>query len=322
MQVVQIEHDDAGTRLDRWLRRRLKLKSLSEIYQLIRRGGVKVNGKKKKESYRLKEGDRLDLSVSATELSTSADALPPTAAGLAGTRFFERNFKLIYEDDNLLVCDKPTGLVVHAGTGHLKQDSLIDLAAAYLARRPGGSERRPYLVHRLDRDTSGVLLIAKNRRTLGALHDAFRGHALDKEYVALCHGRPTPESGVVDVGLVRDFDRHDGTKVQVSKRGRRSVSRYRTVGTRGPCSRVAIELATGRTHQIRVHMAHLSCPVVGDVRYGDKARDRRLFENEPARVKRLYLHASRISFYYSALRRMVTFEAEEPAAFARLWQTL
>ncbi len=321
MITVRIGGDEAGCRLDRWLRRHLAHKSLSEIYLLIRKAGVKVNGRRSKESYRLCEGDTLHIAAAPAELHDGRGGKGAPAA-VAESPFFERNFRLLYEDENLLVCDKPSNLVVHSGTGHLEHDSLIDLATGYLAREGGRAADRPFLVHRLDRDTSGVILIAKNRKTLGVLHEALRGAAMRKTYVALCHGIPARGAGEVDVNLVRDYDRRDGTTVRVARQGQRSRSRYRVTGRRGGISRVEVELFTGRTHQIRVHMAHLGCPVVGDVRYGDRARDERLFARRDSHLKKLYLHACRIGFYYPALNREVVFEAALPQHFAQLWSSL
>ena len=322
MTSVRIGADDAGCRLDRWLRRHVSLKKLSEIYLLIRKGGAKVNGRKRKESYRLKEGDTLDIAVPDAEISDGRLAGDDVPATLVDTQYFQRNFTLLFEDENLMVCDKPSGLVVHSGTGHLRHDSLIDLATSYLARSAGGTSPAPFLVHRLDRDTSGVILIAKNRQTLGALHEALRGTAIRKTYTALCHGRPRETQGVVDVGLVREYERRGGTKVRVAGKGLRSRSSYRVAATRKGMSRLEVELETGRTHQIRVHMAHLGCPVVGDTRYGDRKRDERVFADRASRLKRLYLHAQRIGFFYPVLGREVVFESPVPSPFSALWNSL
>jgi RluA family pseudouridine synthase len=244
-------------------------------------------------------------------------------AALVETTFFEKNFRLLYEDENLMACDKPPNLVVHSGTGHLRGDSLIDLASSYLHHcARGGTPCEPFLVHRLDRDTSGVILIAKNRATARTLHESFRTRSLKKRYLAFCHGRPKAPKGVVDVGLARSYLRRDGTKMFVSEHGQRSESRYRVTGTRGGITRLEIELCTGRTHQIRVHMAHLACPIAGDVRYGDKQRNERLFGRHDARLRRLYLHAQRISFFYPELKRNIAVEAQEPVEFCQLWKSL
>jgi len=302
----------------------MALTSLSHIYRLIRTGGVRVNGKKRRQDYRLAENDVVEIESPAAELRSPCGG-EDAPADLADTVFFKRHFKLLFEDENLLVCDKPPNIVVHSGTGHEKHDSLIDLAAAYCAAaaaRIGGERAEPLLVHRLDRDTSGVLLIAKNRRTLRMLHGSLREGAIKKDYIALCHGCPVPADGVIEACLVRDFDGRDGTKVRVEAGGQRAVSVYRVIDVRGEMSRVEIALQTGRTHQIRVHMAHIGCPVAGDVRYGDRRRDERLFGGANGRLRRLYLHAHRISFFYPAMKRVVDFVSPAPEQFDALWRTL
>ncbi len=162
------QEKEAGCRLDRILRKQLPLLPLSSIYSLIRRGGVRVAGHRRiSQDYRLALGDAIDVDVDPAELSRGAALQEGPDGNLVKTDFFRRNFSILHEDADLLVCNKPVGLVVHPGSGHLHHDTLVDLAAAYLF---AGGKIKTYddfaLVHRLDRDTSGAILIAKNKQTL------------------------------------------------------------------------------------------------------------------------------------------------------------
>jgi 23S rRNA pseudouridine955/2504/2580 synthase len=321
---LTVDPQDDGVRLDRLLRRSLKLVTLTEIYRCLRKGGVKVNGKRcREENYRCKANDAISVALHAAEAAVAGDHVDDAVANLVRTDFFRRNFTLLYEDETLLVCNKPSGLVVHGGSGHTRHDTLLDLAASHCMRTAGRGKNpaQPQLVHRLDRDTSGVILIAKDRRLLRMLHESIRNRTFTKEYLALCWGTPPQRHGTIDASLVRDYDEDEGTIVRVSESGKESLSSYRVIASRSGASRVAVKLHTGRTHQIRVHMAHLSCPVIGDERYGDQTRDASFFERQKS-LRRLYLHAASLSFFYPPLNQIVQFEAEAPDHFSDVWQEL
>jgi 23S rRNA pseudouridine955/2504/2580 synthase len=306
--------DDANLRFDRFLRRALPHVPLARIYRLIRTGDAKVNGRRARQGDRVAEGDIVDIRTSAAEVAqpdTHADA---RLAALRATTFFGKSFRVIFEDEALVACDKPAGLVVHPGSGHSGDDTLIALARAHLS----DSSSEPLLVHRLDKDTSGVILIAKGRPAALTLSDALRSGGMRKRYVAVCHGHPPRETGNVVLALEKTFERNDGTKVRVAEvGGQHSRSSYRVLKRGQHTSLVEVELFTGRTHQIRVHMQHLQCPIVGDVRYGDESRDKAL----SARLKtpkRLYLHAHRLSFPHPLTGVTIDLEAPLPAAFGEL----
>ena len=319
-----IHHHDLQMRLDRFLRQKMPLKPLSEIYRLIRQGLVRVNGKKVRENYRFADKDVLEVRVPAAEW-----ALPDRQGGglradgdeiarLADTGFFKRNFHVLYEDSELLLCDKPGNLVVHPGTGHLKHDTLIDLARSYLMRKEdGGHSDEPQLVHRIDKDTSGVIMLAKNRHALRRVHESFRGRDVTKSYLAICHGFPDPAEGVIELNLSRTHERNDGTKMEVTDEGEFSRTRYKVIDKCRDVARLMVEIDTGRTHQIRVHMAHIRCPIVGDVRYGDPVQDARIFGIAGV-VHRLYLHARMITFPDPRTGVPRTVRAPEPAEFGFL----
>ncbi|MBN2037084.1 MAG: RluA family pseudouridine synthase, partial [Chitinispirillaceae bacterium] len=200
--------NEVAVRLDRILRKKFRLMSLSGIYSLLRRGGVRVNGKRVRQDYRLQEGDEIRVNADSSEMTEQRQDKTGRFERLVRTAFFKCHFVVLHEDPDLLVCDKPAGLVVHPGSGHLCGDTLFDLAAAYLLT--GKKIRTPddmALVHRLDRDTSGTILIAKNKRAVRRLHEEFRRGSLTKHYVAVCHNRPPDNEGEIVLRLMRGRDR-------------------------------------------------------------------------------------------------------------------
>jgi 23S rRNA pseudouridine955/2504/2580 synthase len=320
MVTIPITANEAGSRLDRLLRKKLPLKTLSDIYKMIRTGFVRVNGKKAKENLRLAEGDILEVRIDKAELSA---AKPAACAGagrddLSKTDFYRRNLKIVFEDKAILALDKPPYLVVHPGTNHAAGATLIDLVQCYMQTK-GKKEpdAEAVLVHRLDRDTSGIILIAKNKGVVRRLHEHLREHEITKQYVAVCHGRPKRERGTIEVNLVKTLEENAGTKMSVDKQGLYSKTDYSVMSSTPSLSKVKLILFTGRTHQIRVHMAHIGCPVVGDVRYGDPGRDAELFKRTGIN-KRLYLHAALISFVHPVDGKKLTLTAPEPEEFSKI----
>lgn len=312
---ISIGAEESGSRLDRVLRKRLKLMSLSEIYSLIRKGGVRLGEKKARQDSRVQEGDILEIAADESEL-TAVKGPDNSLRKIVNTEFFKRNFKIIYEDPDLLACNKPSGLVVHPGTGHLHRDTLIELATGYLLDKGCLKEgEEPALVHRIDRDTSGVILIAKNKRTVRKLHETFRQHDIIKQYTAICHHRPPEFQGRIELEVARSHEQQSGTKMRVETGGRRAKSTYRIVEYHGDLCRVEVFLETGITHQIRVQMAHIGAPIVGDQRYGDLKLDQKVLKG----VKnRLYLHAFQLSFLHPVKGKRIKIEAPEPGEFREL----
>lgn len=316
MNIIQVGRDLSGIRIDRVLRRELTSCALATIYQMIRTGKIKVNGKRTKQNYRLCEGDSVAIDLKDNvQRSNSGTPLPPP---IMNTPLFKHAFRLLYEDEVLLVCNKPSGVVVHPGKGHERRNTLIDCASSYIyhtASKKTFSE--PHLVHRLDKETSGVILIAKDMQTLRKIHEQLRSGKLEKKYRALCHGKPPAKNDTVNVPLVRTHQASRGMKMHVKHGGQESVSGYTVLGTTEKVSHLSIVLHTGRTHQIRVHMAHLQCPLIGDTRYGDSRKDQYLFLQKNV-FQRLYLHAEIISFFHPLLKKKVTFHAPIPDEFTAL----
>lgn len=314
MVKIEIGPEEAGSRLDRLLRKRFALLKLSEVYALIRKGKVRIAGKRGKQDQRLAQGDLLEIDIDPSE-EIKPSGPDTSLKSIVKTEFFRRNFIIIYEDDDLLACNKPSGLVVHPGTGHLHRDTLIELATGYLIDKGNLREgEEPALVHRLDRDTSGVILIAKNKRIVRKLNDIFRSRDITKQYIALCHNRPPEFEGEIVVGMARTFQ-ETGTKMKVDESGQLTKSRYRILEYNNQVSKIEVFLETGKTHQIRVHMSHLGAPILGDDRYGNPELDKTVLQKHR---HRLYLHAFRIIFPHPTKNKKITIEAPLPEEFNRL----
>lgn len=316
MTKIKIGSQEAGSRLDRILRKRLSLMKLSDIYALFRKGGVRVGGRKVKQDYRVAEGDEIDVNVDSSEI-IAPKGPDGSLKKIVGTDYFKRNFKIIFEDTDLLACDKPSGLVVHPGTGHLHHDTLIELATGYLLSEGLLKEgEEPALVHRLDRDTSGVILIAKSKRVVRLINELFRNRTdVEKQYVAVCHNRPPEFEGEIVVGLTRTHEQSSGMKMAVSDEGTITRTRYKILEYANDLSRLELYLDTGKTHQIRVHLNHLGCPIVGDSRYGNPELDNKVLLKNP---RRLYLHARRLSFIHPFTHKRLNITAPEPKEFREI----
>ena len=216
---------------------------------------------------------------------------------------------ILFEDPDILVVDKPAGMFVHPSPGH-ETGTLTD---ALLKRCPSmagvGSAERPGVVHRLDADTSGVMVLAKTQRAYLKLRELFESHRdIRKTYLAVCHGAPTPKEGRLETTIGRKPWDAKRMAVDVPD-GKRAGTEWRVLGRQGPVALVEFRIETGRTHQIRVHAAHLGHPLAGDPLYGDAAKDRRL----RTRPVRTLLHAVELSFPHPVTGRRLTFAAEPPA---------
>jgi 23S rRNA pseudouridine955/2504/2580 synthase len=299
VRTVETTSDDAGQRIDNYLMRVLRGVPRGHVYRLLRRGEVRVNGGRVRPVYRLAEGDRVRIPP-VREQRHAEGRLPNHLLA----RLKER---ILLEDDAILVIDKPAGLAVHAGSG--LGGGLID----------GLRELRPdlpalSLVHRLDRDTSGCLLLAKNRRILRELQRALRDQRFEKTYQAVLVGDWAGPATTVDAPLLRDVRRGNERIVRVDPvGGQHARSRFQRLAGNGGLTRVEVIIETGRTHQIRVHAAHLGFPVLGDDKYGNRRAERAGLGQRPAR---LYLHAWRLAFPLGD--RRVEVESPVPREFATL----
>ena len=275
---AQIDESAAGQRLDNYLLGALKGVPRSHIYRLIRSGQVRVNSGRVTPKHRLKAGDRVRV--------PPVSARPPAPAPSSGGSLAWLEQRIVYEDARLLVLDKPAGLAVHGGTG-----VALGCIEALRALRPDVKELE--LVHRLDRATSGCLLVAKRRSALRALHALLREGEVDKRYLTLVQGRWREAVAEIVAPLVTKRGPGE-SRVRVATGGKAARSSFRLLETLGrTASLLEVSIATGRTHQIRVHAAHLGHPVAGDERYGD--RD---FNDAMRRfgLRRMFLHSHSMAF--------------------------
>ncbi len=283
VRILTVPADRAGQRLDNFLLGQLKGAPRSLIYKLVRSGQVRVNGGRAKAERKLEPGD--EVRVPPVRLNEEGDKAGPPAA------FMKRlEDAIVFEDDRLLALNKPSGVASHGGSG-------ISFGAIETLRalRPGKTLE---LVHRLDRDTSGLLIVAKKRSALSELQALLRedhGSGIRKHYLTLLVGRMPDGTMTVDaplhVGLRQGGERH----VQVNPIGKESISHFKVLERKGGHSYCEVRIETGRTHQIRVHAQHLGHPVAGDDKYGDPDVNKRL--RDQIGLKRLFLHAASLEFF-------------------------
>jgi 23S rRNA pseudouridine955/2504/2580 synthase len=298
--MIQVDDGVAGQRIDNFLLRVSKGVPKSHIYRILRSGEVRVNKGRVDAKYRLAAGDVVRVPpVRLAERGIDASApLPPPA-----------RFDVLFEDEYLLLIDKPAGVAVHGGSG-----IAFGVIEQMREARPLGKFLE--LVHRLDRETSGVLMLAKKRAALLGLHDQIRENRIDKRYYACVHGRWPSEWGrrrAVKEPLVKYLTADGERRVRVQADGSPSHTVFNLVERWGEYALVEAELKTGRTHQIRVHLAHLGLPIVGDAKYGDFALNKSLARADarPA-LKRMFLHAHRLRLTHPVTGEPLTFEAPMP----------
>ncbi len=279
VQHCEVTAEEAGQRLDNYVQKRLGELPRSRVYRVIRKGEVRVNGKRAGPETRLNVSDK--IRIPPVRLVPAATPAKPSQELLARIRE-----AIVYEDEKLLVLDKPAGLAVHGGSG-----VSFGVIEALRALRP---EESLELVHRLDRDTSGCLLIARRSAALRTLHALLREEGFEKRYLALLRGQWDLGQKRIDAPLRTDTRIGGERTVRVGAAGKASVSTFRPVQFFGKTATlVEVTLETGRTHQIRVHAQHAGHPVAGDEKYGDAAF------NEAMRalgLRRMFLHASSVSF--------------------------
>ena len=303
--IIKIGPEHAGIRLDAFLSSQIEGWSRARLQKLIENEDVLVNGKASKPAHTLREGDEVEVELTA----------PPT------TDFTPENIPLdiVYEDDTLVVVNKSAGLVVHPAAG-TPSGTLANALAYHFQQLPGrGTGVRPGIVHRLDRDTSGLLVVAKTEAALENLSDQFRDRTVFKSYVALVHGRVLSNSGKIDQPLARDPSNR--TRMAVVRGGRNALTLYRVRRSFDRFTLLDVELKTGRTHQIRVHLAWLKHPVVGDETYG-AGRDNTIQDPQlRARIRQLnrhFLHAEKLAFTHPKTHEQVKFESALPAELSQL----
>ncbi len=301
---VEIDERHAGQRLDNFLITRLKGVPRSRIYRIVRRGEVRLNGGRAQPDRRLKAGD-------IVRLPPLRMAPPPVQRARVRELAWLKE-RVLYEDDQLLALDKPAGMVVHAGSG-------VRLGLIEALRQLHPEIAALDLVHRLDRDTSGVLLFVKDRAALTVLHSQLRSGTAAKRYLALVRGRWRGGARRVVAALEKGRLRSGERMVSVADEGKQARTRFIPKQKFAAATLVEIELLTGRTHQARVHAAHIGHPVAGDDKYGDRTFNR---EMRALGLKRLFLHAKSLGFRHPRTDSRIVIEAPLPpdltAVLARL----
>lgn len=312
---VRVDDHGDGQRLDNFLLRLLKGVPKTHVYRLIRGGEVRVNKGRAAADTRLATGDVVRVPPVRVAAPSAA---PPAPA---------REFPVLYEDEHLLAIDKPAGVAVHGGSG-------VSFGVVEQLRRARPEQTFLELVHRLDKETSGILLLAKKRSALKHLQEQFRSRDTGKTYAALVQGRWPAARQVIDLPLLKTLDAAGERHVRVvdagHAEGRRSITlvqRIETFAGAGDraCSLLDVTIRTGRTHQIRVHLAHAGRPIVGDPKYGDFAANRRWARGEALpghRFERMFLHARRLRFAHPADGRTIELDSPLPAECAALLAAL
>ncbi|WP_116473107.1 23S rRNA pseudouridine(955/2504/2580) synthase RluC [Zobellella maritima] len=298
VRLLTIEAEHEGQRIDNFLRTQLKGVPKSLIYRILRKGEVRVNKKRIKPEYKLLTGDL--VRVPPVRVAERDNELP--SAKLDKVQALDA--AIIYEDDALIVLNKPSGTAVHGGSG-----LSFGVIEGLRALRP--EARFLELVHRLDRDTSGILLVAKKRSMLRSLHEQLREKTMDKHYLALVRGQWQAHQRAVNAPLKKNELASGERVVRVDKDGKPSETRFRIVQKFQEATLVEASPITGRTHQIRVHALHAGHPIAGDDKYGDRQFDEKM---HGLGLQRLFLHACRIRFFHPGLEQTMVLEAPlEPA---------
>jgi 23S rRNA pseudouridine1911/1915/1917 synthase len=297
-ELVRFDYaDKKKERLDKFLVRCLPELSRSRLQGLIKEGLVKVNGEVvSKTGFELESGQQVEV------------AIPPVQP----TDILAQDIPLdiIFENKDVVVIDKPAGMVVHPSAGHA-QDTLVNAVLAHAPDLEGiGGEQRPGIVHRLDKNTSGLILVAKNDHSLHILQEQFRTRKVKKIYTALCDGHPPTPTGRIDAAVGRDSSVRKKMAIVSDAKGRTAVSEYHTLETFEEHTLMEVHPETGRTHQIRLHMAFIGCPVTGDTIYGRK--------RSTVPLSRHFLHASRLTIFLPGEDAVRIFESPLPPDLTRV----
>jgi 23S rRNA pseudouridine955/2504/2580 synthase len=327
VQTITVEEQDADQRLDRWLRRLFPHVSQGRIEKMCRKGELRIDGSRAKASSRVQAGQQVRI----PPLPDSEHRPAPKPARITDADARMIQSCVIYRDDEVLALNKPTGLPVQGGSGQTRHVDGLSEALRF------GHDAPPRLVHRLDKDTSGVLLLARTRQAAKGLTAAFRHRNTRKIYWALVAGVPTPYLGEIKTGLVKAQGHGRGgegekmiavhpSEIDETPGAKRAHTLYATLyRVAGRASWVAMEPVTGRTHQLRAHMAGIGHPIIGDGKYGGSGQQN-LGDGWGAQLggiisKKLHLHARRLSFEHPVSKKVITITAPLPEHMKQSWET-
>lgn len=333
-QVLGVGEESHGLRLDRFLKKHFPRLPHGLVYKLGRRRQITVNRRRAKPATRVQRGDQVEVWEDLSRFALAPDHALRVAEQVRASPSFRRRFRVLHEDDSIVVLDKPGGLVVHPGPHHHRGDTLLDLLRVYLPEAfADGSPFRPAFVHRLDRGTSGVIVAAKTRDRARELERALRQGKARKVYLALAHGRLRGQEGTMTFAIAKTETPSRVTRFHgVPCRGpehrrsaatgpapRSALTRYRVEQRFAKATLLRLEPESGRTHQIRVHLATLGHPVVGDGDYGNKDVNRHY--RERFALRRVFLHAAELALP-DPRRGTRTFRAPLPEDLARVLEGL
>lgn len=296
--ILQVDEEEAGDRLDAFIASRVESLSRQHVQSLIKESRVEVNGRRAKSSLRLKESDAVQIVLpEAAVLKVEAQEIP---------------LNVVYEDSHLLVIDKTANMVVHPAPGH-RNGTLVNALLHHVTDLSGiNGTLRPGIVHRLDKDTSGLLVVAKSDAAHRGLAEQILEHSFNREYVTLVHGIIQEDLGLIDAPIGRSPS--DRKKMAVVPGGKNAQSEYTVLKRFGQYSLVNVKLLTGRTHQIRVHMAYIKHPVVGDGVYGSG--------RNPFGLQRQFLHARLLGFVHPVTGEYMELVSELPPELQLIVQQL
>lgn len=296
--MFYVEKEDEGTRIDKYLSDNIEDRSRAFIQNLIDENNITVNDKNIKSNYKVKEKDKVKVIIPVPkELTIAGEDIP---------------LDIVFEDKDVVVVNKPQGMVVHPASG-VYSGTLVNALLNHCEDLSGiNGVVRPGIVHRIDKDTSGVLVIAKNDFAHNKLAEQFKEHSMKREYYALVEGRFKDEEGIVDAPLGRHPQ--DRIKMAVVKDGKRAVTHYKVIETYKNTSLIKCRLETGRTHQIRVHMAYIGHPLVGDPVYG--------YKKQKYNLEGQMLHAKVLGFVHPTRNEYMEFESELPSYFTKILEIL
>ncbi len=300
MQII-IDQYNEGRRVDKFLRGLLVNSTLSNIYKLLRLGKIKVNNKKIKHSYKLKQNDIVNFYISKEDYErlTKREKIKTQRI----------DFKILYEDSDILIVDKPAFLASHSGTG-VMENNLIDQVKFYL-----GENYEPSLINRLDRETSGIVIIGKNKKSTRILNKLMHDRKIEKYYLALVKGILDKKKGTIKTFISRYKEKFQHKAMILEEKDEKSKlakTKYKVIKEFNNYSLLELELETGRMHQIRAHLSSIGFPVVGDKIYGNKEEDKKL------KLNRLFLHAYKIILPHPITRKKMNFESELPSDLKKL----
>ncbi len=302
---LQAGPDDRGLRLDVFLSGRLNSLTRSQIQMLNRNGAIQVQGRRQKAGYKLRGGEIIEVDLGFSQPTTLVPQQIP--------------LQIHYEDEDLAVIEKPAGLVVHPGAKTTEQTMVHALLFHFRNLSDAGGKSRPGIVHRLDKRTSGLMVVAKNNTAHARLSKSFQDRQIQKTYLALVHGRPRREEGVIELSIGRHRTIRTRMAAQTA-RGRAALTEYRIIEKLRGFSLLEVNIKSGRTHQIRVHLSAIGTPVVGDDVYGE--RRYREFVRKYGPLDRYFLHAASLRFSHPSTGVLMQFHSGPPKELLNLLQRI